>query len=93
LVQEFGLAAAFRLWQAGQPIVVLEQEAPSLVGGRMASIERNGFPVDLGAPLLAVRYKRMLELITAVGPASFAPQVVSSKRTPRPCATEALSRW
>ena len=39
-----GLAAAFRLWQAGQPIMVLEQEAPSLVGGRMASIERNGFP-------------------------------------------------
>jgi protoporphyrinogen oxidase len=62
-----GLAAAFRLLQVGQPITVLEQEAPPLVGGRMASVERNGFHVDLGAPLLAVRYQKMLKLIADAG--------------------------
>ena len=62
-----GLTAAFRLQQQGCEVVVLEQSAPERVGGRMASVERSGLVVDLGAPLLANRYRRMLRLVADVG--------------------------
>lgn len=62
-----GLTAAFRLQQRGCEVVVLEESAPERVGGRMASVERSGLVVDLGAPLLANRYHRMLRLVADVG--------------------------
>ena len=62
-----GLTAAFRLQQRGCKVVVLEQSGPERVGGRMASVERSGIAVDLGAPLLANRYHSMLRLVADVG--------------------------
>lgn len=40
-----GLAAAYRLRQAGLPVVVLERTRQA--GGRMATVERAGFHIDL----------------------------------------------
>lgn len=62
-----GLATAFRLRQTGWPVTVLERTTPQLVGGRMATVERDGFQVDLGAPLLPARHRRLLDLITQAG--------------------------
>jgi oxygen-dependent protoporphyrinogen oxidase len=62
-----GLACAFRLQRQGCQVQVLEQNGPERVGGRMAGIQRAGTAVDLGAPLLAARSHRMLQLIADVG--------------------------
>lgn len=62
-----GLAAAFRLQQAGLRVLVLEKAEPDRVGGRMSGVERDGCHLDLGAPLLALRYRRMLRLIAEAG--------------------------
>ncbi|MFE0104866.1 FAD-dependent oxidoreductase [Streptomyces sp. NPDC059009] len=62
-----GLAAAFRLQRAGCDVTVLDTAPRELVGGRMASQERDGFHVDLGAPLLGRRYRRMRSLIADAG--------------------------
>ncbi|GAB2713534.1 protoporphyrinogen/coproporphyrinogen oxidase [Nocardia thraciensis] len=62
-----GLSAAFRLQQAGLPVVVLERSSRVRVGGRMASIDQGGFYIDLGAPLLAMRYGQMFGLIANLG--------------------------
>lgn len=62
-----GLAAAFRLRQAGCAVTVLERSGPDRVGGRMAGVLRGGWDMDLGAPLLARRYHRMLALAAEAG--------------------------
>ncbi|MFI5778112.1 protoporphyrinogen/coproporphyrinogen oxidase [Nocardia sp. NPDC051570] len=62
-----GLSAAYRLQQAGIRVLVVERQGAELVGGRMATVRRGGFDVDLGAPLLARRYRRMLTLLDEVG--------------------------
>jgi protoporphyrinogen/coproporphyrinogen III oxidase len=62
-----GLTAAFRLHRAGCDVTVLERGGPEHVGGRMASVHRDGVYVDLGSPLLARNYRRMLVLAADVG--------------------------
>jgi protoporphyrinogen/coproporphyrinogen III oxidase len=62
-----GLAAAWTVHRRGWAVEVLERSESTLVGGRMATVERAGFHVDLGAPLLAMRYRQMLELIAEAG--------------------------
>jgi oxygen-dependent protoporphyrinogen oxidase len=56
-----GLTAAFRLHQDGADVLVLERE--DRVGGRMSTIEVDGFTIDIGAGLLSYAYTEMLELI------------------------------
>jgi protoporphyrinogen/coproporphyrinogen III oxidase len=60
-----GLAAAFRLKEAGFSVTVLEAE--DHVGGRMATIERGGFLLDTAAAILPVTYKQMVKLIADAG--------------------------
>ena len=65
-----GLTAAFRLKQAGKDVTVLERSTKEFVGGRMSTIVRDGFPIDLAATLLTTQYKEMLTLIADAGLAS-----------------------
>ena len=60
-----GLAAAFRLDEAGFPVRVLE--AADHVGGRMWTIEKDGFRIDTGAAVLSSRYRRLRQLIADAG--------------------------
>ena len=57
-----GLTAAFRLKEAGFAVTVLE--ADDHVGGRMASIERDGFLMDTAAAILPTTYTQMVKLIS-----------------------------
>ncbi|HVW31722.1 MAG TPA: FAD-dependent oxidoreductase, partial [Acidimicrobiia bacterium] len=60
-----GMAAAFRLKRAGFAVTVLEAE--DHVGGRMATIERDGFRIDTAAAILPTTYTRMVKLISDAG--------------------------
>lgn len=60
-----GLAAAFRLRQAGFEVLVLE--ANEHVGGRMATIERQGYRLDVAASALSTAYREMVKLIQDAG--------------------------
>jgi oxygen-dependent protoporphyrinogen oxidase len=60
-----GLTAAFRLQQGGFAVTVLEAE--DHVGGRMATIERDGFLIDTAAAILPTTYTRMVKLISDAG--------------------------
>lgn len=60
-----GLTAAFRLHQAGADVLVLEREGQ--VGGRMLTVNVDGFVVDVGAGFLSYAYREMLELIDDAG--------------------------
>jgi protoporphyrinogen/coproporphyrinogen III oxidase len=60
-----GLAAAWRLQQQGFDVVVLE--AAETVGGRMATVEKNGYKFDTGAIVLSRRYPQMQALIQELG--------------------------
>jgi len=60
-----GLTAAFRLKEAGFDVTVLE--ADDHVGGRMATIERDGFLLDTAAAILPTTYTQMVKLIADAG--------------------------
>jgi oxygen-dependent protoporphyrinogen oxidase len=60
-----GLTAAFRLQQGGFAVTVLEAE--DHVGGRMATIERDGFRLDTAAAILPTTYTQMVKLIADAG--------------------------
>jgi oxygen-dependent protoporphyrinogen oxidase len=60
-----GLTAAFRLKQRGFDVTVLEAEAG--VGGRMATLERDGYRMDLGAAALSRKYTAMQKLAADAG--------------------------
>jgi oxygen-dependent protoporphyrinogen oxidase len=60
-----GLSAAFRLQRAGFDVHVLESDAH--VGGRMRTIERDGFRLDTNAQFLNTSYTEMIRLIRDAG--------------------------
>ena len=60
-----GLAAAFRLQQAGCAVRVFE--ADDYVGGRMATIEHEGYLLDTGAMVISSGYSRLLGLAEDAG--------------------------
>ena len=62
-----GLTAAFRLQQSGCSVLVLERSALQDVGGRMASVDVNGYHIDRGATLLSFKNKYLLSLIEDAG--------------------------
>lgn len=62
-----GLAAAFRLQRAGFDVTVLDKGDEATIGGRMSTVEIQGFHVDIGATLLFSSYRDMLALISDAG--------------------------
>lgn len=60
-----GLAAAHRLQQRGCSVTVLEAE--SRVGGKTATVSRDGYVVNTGATVLAASYSAMLDIAHDVG--------------------------
>src|SRR5260370_39955454 len=60
-----GLTAAYRLKMAGLTVTVIE--AAGHVGGRMSTLTRDGYRIDLGASLLPRSYKQTLRLIGDAG--------------------------
>lgn len=60
-----GLTAAFRLQGAGFEVLVLE--AAPQVGGRMLTLEREGYVIDVGASILMSSYRSMAALIDDAG--------------------------
>lgn len=60
-----GLAAAFKLRQAGFDVTVLESS--DRPGGRCATLRRDGFVIDTGPEIVAGSYVRYLALARAVG--------------------------
>ena len=65
-----GLAAAFRLKQAGMTVRILE--ADDVVGGKLRSQQRDGFTIDTGVYFLPTAHRRMLALAAEAG---FADQI------------------
>lgn len=60
-----GLTAGFRLRNAGFDVLVLEGE--DHVGGKMSTIDRDGYRVDTAAAILPTTYKQMVNLIADAG--------------------------
>lgn len=60
-----GLTAACALHRQGIEVVVLE--ASNIVGGRMATLERDGFLIDTGAQFLSSGYRIVPRLARACG--------------------------
>lgn len=60
-----GLTAAWQIAQAGCRVTVLEKEKH--IGGRMMSIAKDGFVMDVGATVLFDSYHQMRQLITDAG--------------------------
>lgn len=60
-----GLAAAIKLVQAGQPVVVLESAKQA--GGRARAVTTNNWTVDNGQHLLLGAYHALYDLFTLIG--------------------------
>ncbi|HEV7788033.1 MAG TPA: NAD(P)/FAD-dependent oxidoreductase [Pseudonocardia sp.] len=60
-----GLAAAWRLQEAGQDVVVLESR--DRVGGQVLSVERDGFLMEAGTTILPEAYDSVMRLVRDVG--------------------------
>jgi len=60
-----GLTAAFRLQEQGWEVKVLE--SGDRVGGRVLSVARDGFILDVGPTLLTDKYTEYLRLVTELG--------------------------
>lgn len=60
-----GLAAAFRLQQSGFDVTIFEAEDHA--GGRMVTVDRDGYRFDTGAIVLSRRYSQMLRLVHEIG--------------------------
>ena len=60
-----GLSAAYRLQQSGFSTTVYEKHHS--VGGRTASLEKDGYLMDLGAITLSPVYRETIQLIDEVG--------------------------
>jgi protoporphyrinogen/coproporphyrinogen III oxidase len=60
-----GLAAAVRLREAGHRVRLLE--ASDRVGGKLASVERDGYLIDRGAFFLPTTHRRMLAVADQLG--------------------------
>jgi oxygen-dependent protoporphyrinogen oxidase len=60
-----GLAAAFRLHQAGRPTVVLESR--DRVGGQLLSVRRDGFLMEAGTTILPEAYGSVMQLVRDLG--------------------------
>jgi oxygen-dependent protoporphyrinogen oxidase len=60
-----GLAAAFRLRQAGIDVTVLE--STGTVGGRVGTETRDGYTIERGAQLITSTYSNALGLVKELG--------------------------
>jgi protoporphyrinogen/coproporphyrinogen III oxidase len=60
-----GLAAAFRLRQAGLDVTVLESS--NRVGGRLVTDSRDGYLIERGAQLITSTYRNALGLVKELG--------------------------
>ncbi len=60
-----GLAAAWRLHQAGVPTVVLESR--DRVGGQLLSIRQDGFLMEAGTTILPAAYTSVMGLVRDIG--------------------------
>jgi oxygen-dependent protoporphyrinogen oxidase len=60
-----GLAAAFRLHQAGRRVVVLESR--DRVGGQLLTVKRDGFLMEAGTTILPEAYASVMQLVRDLG--------------------------
>ena len=63
-----GLAAAWRLKNAGHQVVVLESR--DRVGGQLKSVRRDGFLIEAGTTILPAAYTDVMRLVNDVGMSS-----------------------
>ncbi len=89
-----GLAAAYRLRQAGISVVVLEAaEGP---GGRIQTVRHDGYQFDTGADALTAGYTEYLSLLRDVGLVDHLnplPAVIGSVRNGRVSYMDTASTW
>jgi len=60
-----GLAAAWRLQEAGREVVVMESR--DRVGGQLLSIKRDGYLMEAGTTILAAAYDSVMRLVDDIG--------------------------
>jgi protoporphyrinogen/coproporphyrinogen III oxidase len=60
-----GLAAAWRLQEAGRDVVVMESR--DRVGGQLLSIKRDGYLMEAGTTILPAAYDSVMQLVEDIG--------------------------